>query len=299
MSDVDEIELDAYLASPGGVYRTDTVVVRRRPLVDRRRLGIARTAHFDVGRVGTGLLLEHHLRPDAVDDDIAGCLSAELFDAGWIRGPRLFEELLVGIVLTCVDAPQQAWLNFYRNTIRRIDEEIATPGGRGSIAAYAPVHAHVQEVVRGPAVHELGTCFGFQALRLARSGLEVTASDLSAGSVSLLRDMSHLLDLPVRTLVADAARVTLPDGSCDTVLAIHLLEHLPDDTAVEVIREACRLARKRVVVAVPFEDEPSQQFGHLRSLGLDDLRAWVRAAAEDWDWQVYEHHGGWLILDRR
>lgn len=298
MSGVDEMELDAYLACPGGVYRTDAVTVRRRQPVDRRRLGIARTEHFDVGRVGTGLLLEHDLGPDEVSDDISGFLSAELFDAGWIRGARLFEELLVGIVLSCADAPQQAWLNFYRNTIRRIDDEIATPSGRGSIAAYAPVHAHVQQVIRGSSVHELGTCFGFQALRLTRSGLEVTASDLSAGSVHLLEDMSHLLDLPVRTMVADAARVVTADDSCDTVLAIHLLEHVPDDTAVEIIREACRVARTRVVVAVPFEDEPAQQFGHLRSLTLDDLRSWARVAVTEWHWQVYEHHGGWLVLDR-
>ncbi|MFC6703848.1 mycofactocin oligosaccharide methyltransferase MftM [Flexivirga alba] len=298
MSGVDEMELDAYRPCPGGVYRTGTVTVRRRPLKDRRRLGIARTAHFDVGRVGTGLLLEHDLAPEDVNDDISGYLSEELFDAGWVRGPELFEELLVGIVLTCAEAPQQAWLNFYRNTIRRIDDEIAAPSGRGSITAYAPVHAHVQQVVRGTSVHELGTCFGFQALRLARSGLEVTASDLSEGSVHLLRDMSNLLDLPVHTLVADAARVTTPGDSCDTVLAIHLLEHVPDDTATEIIQEACRVARKRVVIAVPFEEEPAQQFGHLRSLTLDDLRAWARVAVQDWNWQVYEHHGGWLILDR-
>ncbi|RNI19840.1 mycofactocin oligosaccharide methyltransferase MftM [Flexivirga caeni] len=298
MSGVDEMELDAYRPCPGGVYRSETVTVRRQPLVDQRRLGITRTAHFDVGRVGTGLLLEHDLGAGEVSDDISGQLSEELFDAGWIRGPELFEELLVGIVLTCAETPQQAWLNFYRNTLRRIDEEIAEPSGRGSIAAYAPVHEHVQEVIRGTAVHELGTCFGFQALRLARAGLEITASDLSAEAVHLLLDMSRLLDLPVRTLVADAARLTEPDGSFDTVLAIHLLEHVPDDTAVEIIREACRMARRRVVVAVPFEEEPSQQFGHLRSLTLADLRTWVRGAGTDWDWRVYEHHGGWLLLDR-
>lgn len=297
MTGVDELELDAYLACPGGVYRTDVVAVRRRAAASRQRLGIARTAHFDIGRLGTGLLLEHALAPEDVSDDISGYLSEELFDAGWIRGPELFEELFVGIVLTCADAPQQAWLNFYRNTIRRIDEEITAPTGHGSIAAYAPVHAHVEQVVRGSAVHELGTCFGFQALRLARRGLDVVASDVLPGSVHLLQDMSRLLDLPVQAMVADAARVNAPDASCDTVLAIHLLEHVPDDTAVEIIREACRLARRRVVVAVPFEDDPAQQFGHLRSITLDDLRSWVRAARVDWEWQVYEHHGGWLVLD--
>lgn len=296
MSGVDEIELDAYRPCPGGVYRSRAVTVRRRPAAQRRRLGIARTRHFDVGRLGTGLLLEHDLDADRISDDVSGHLSRELFDAGWIRGPELFEELLVGIVLTCADAPQQAWLQFYRNTIRRIDTEIAAPSGHGSIGAYAPVHRHVQEVVRGPAVHELGTCFGFQALRLARSGFDVTASDLSAGSVHLLRDMSALLDLPVHTLVADAARVTVPDRSCDTALAIHLLEHVPDEAAAEIIHEACRIARRRVVIAVPFEEAPSQQFGHLRSITLDDLRTW--AGGVTWDRQVYEHHGGWLILDR-
>ena len=108
MSGVDEMELDAYRACPGGVYRTPTVTVRCRPLVDRRRLGIARTAHFDIGRVGTGLLLEHNLAPEEVSDDISGYLSEELFDAGWIRGPELFEELLVGIVLTSLVA---GWLS--------------------------------------------------------------------------------------------------------------------------------------------------------------------------------------------
>lgn len=295
MSDVDEMEIDPYRPSPGGVYRTDGVTVRQRPSTQRRRLDIARTPRFDVGHVGAGLLLEHDIELGEVSDDLAGLLSEELFDAGWVRGAELFEELLVGLVLSTAETPQQAWLAFYRNTLRRLDEEIAAPSGKGSIAAYAPVHAHVGEVVRGTSVLELGSCFGFQALRLARAGLSVTASDLSAGSVALLRDMAGLLGLPVETLVADAARVALPDRSCDTVLAIHLLEHVPDSTAATIIQEACRVARQRVVVAVPFEDEPAQQFGHLRSLGLDDLRDWV--GETDWEWTAYEHHGGWLVLD--
>lgn len=286
--------LDAYRPSRDGVYLTPHLTVRRSRGSSRRTDGV-HTATFDVHRVGERLLIDHHLDRDTVSDDLTGLLSEELFDAGWLLGPELFEELFVGVVLTCADDPLEAWTSFYRNTIARLDEAVTDPGGPGSIAAYAPVHAQVAELVRGSRILELGCCFGFQSLRLARAGYRVTASDLSASTVRLLDDMSRRLGIRMRTLVADAARVPLSVKAADTVLAVHLLEHVEDDAALTILREGCRLARRRVVVAVPFEDEPHEEYGHFRSLGLDDLRSWGRASG--WTWRAYEHHGGWLVLD--
>jgi SAM-dependent methyltransferase len=148
-------------------------------------------------------------------------------------------------------------------------------------------------------VLELGCCFGFLSLQLAARGdVQVIASDVSAGTVSLLDAMQHRLDAGVRTLVADAARVPLPDRCVDTVLAVHLLEHLDDGDGTAVIAEALRLARHRVVIAVPFETEPSPDLGHLRIFDLESLAAMGIDVPAGWQAKISEHHGGWLVIDR-
>ena len=82
------------------------------------------------------------------------------------------------------------------------------------------------------------------------------ATDLSGPTMHLLETVSARLRRPLTTLSCNAADVPLPDDSADTVTALHLIEHLPADAADAVLDEAVRLARRRVVIAVPFEDEP-------------------------------------------
>ena len=60
--------------------------------------------------------------------------------------------------------------------------------------------------------------------------------------------------------------------------------------------EALRLARRRVVVAVPLEDEADETFGHVRTVSLDDLNRWGRSIGRPYD--VHELHGGWLVVDQ-
>ena len=87
----------------------------------------------------------------------------------------------------------------------------------------------------------------------------------------------------------------LADRSADTVLAVHLLEHLPPALAPQVVGEMLRVARQRVVVAVPFEDAPNPTWGHVRTFDLDALDA--LGAATGRPYTVDEHHGGWLVID--
>lgn len=300
--------LDAYRACRFGQYRGQSVTVRRRLPGTRRRLGVRRTATFDLSREGDQLVLEHGLALDSISDDLTGLLSAELFEPGLLRGPNLFQDCFVGVVLTCAADPADAWEAFYRNTLREIDQALTTASGAaeaaqtpvpppasGSIAAFAPVNAEVSRLAAGDRVLELGSCFGFQALRLAGAGKQVIASDINAGSMDLLADMSRRLRLDLRTVIGDARSLDLPDGSVDTVLAIHLLEHLDAEDAHRVIAQACRMARRRVVVAIPFEDEPREEYGHLRRMTLEDLRGWGAAAGHPF--AVHENHGGWLVID--
>ena len=56
-----------------------------------------------------------------------------------------------------------------------------------------------------------------------------------------------------------------------------------------------RVARQRVVVAVPFEDAPDPAWGHVRTFDLAALDA--LGAATGRPYRVEEHHGGWLVAD--
>ncbi|KNX37901.1 mycofactocin oligosaccharide methyltransferase MftM [Luteipulveratus halotolerans] len=298
MSQVTGVPIDPLGPTTGGVYRDGRVEVVRAGGVPRREArAITHTRHFDLESLGGRLRLTHRLAPAHIDEDLTALLTTELFDPGWVRGSDLFERLFTGVVRTIDDDPAVAWEAFYRNTIRRFGEAGAgVPDSiHGSIEGFAPVYDHVAELTPAGSVLELGCCFGFLSLRLAVSH-DVIASDVSAGTVRLVSAVAPRLGAHVRTLTADAAHVPLPDRSVDTVLAIHLLEHLDHGHGDRVVAEAVRIARRRVVVAVPYEEVADEAFGHVRTVDAADLRRWGRASGSAYD--VHDLHGGWLVIDR-
>lgn len=275
-----------------------TVCHDRRETVPVRLLGgrapDAVTEHFRIHRTAQGLVVLHRLFPDELDDDLAGIVSAELGSSGLLDGPEDFRRVFTGVVRSTISEPVTAWSVFYANTLAALAQPGATRTG-GSVAAFAPVAARAKELVTGRRVLDLGSCFGFLALRLADSGHQVIASDLCPGTVQLLATVARRLGRSLSTVVCDAARVPLADRSVDTVTMIHLLEHLDPAHGTMALAEALRVARYRVVIAVPFEAEPTAVYGHVRTFdlaALDDLGAHTGLPYE-----VAEHHGGWLVID--
>jgi len=293
------VPIDPMAPVVDGRYEDPLVVVEAvhgdRGLKGRRTV---RTTHFDLTPVEGRVHVAHVVPAAAVDDDLAGLLHEELFGPGWLRGTDLFERVFTGVVRTSAEDALDSWELFYRNTMRRLED----PGTRGrcrdhgSIDGYAPVHDHVLDLLGPGSVLELGCCFGFLALRVARSGRATTASDVSAGTVQLLTAIAPRLGVDLVTETADAARYPAADGCADTVLAVHLLEHLEPVHGTQVVAEALRLARRRVVVAVPLEDEADETYGHVRTVTLDDLHRWGRSTG--CAYEVHEFHGGWLVVDK-
>ncbi|MDQ4117731.1 MAG: class I SAM-dependent methyltransferase, partial [Actinomycetota bacterium] len=162
---------------------------------------------------------------DQLSNDLAGWLDATLVRPG-LLAPERFEEAFVAVVTGAAkdpDDPDDAWLAFYRNTLDALAGE-PVPGGTN--AEMQPVHERAEALVVGDDVLELGCCFGFLSLRLAAAGFRVTATDLTGGTIELLSRMAPQLGADLDTLVADARAVARPDADADTVLAVHLIEHL-------------------------------------------------------------------------
>lgn len=264
----DAAVLDALAPGPPGRWSHGGVTVTRVPGAD---LHVHRERPLEV----------HH---DLRAADLGEALVARV--GALVHGAREFELVLTGLVRSTMDDPLQAWTAYYRSSLDALAD--------GS-ASFAPVHDRAARLVRGGSVLDLGSCFGFFPLRLARLGLEVTASDLCAGTVDLLDAVAAELGVELGTLVCDAAAVPRQDGCADTVTVLHVLEHLEPDHGAAVLAEACRLARRRVVVAVPLEDTATACHGHVRTFTLDALAALGRGLPGRR--AVHEHHGGWLVLD--
>jgi Methyltransferase domain len=291
-------------AGKPGRYEDDRVVVDRADgdLGDRgvQRVGWVQTPHFEVGRQDQRIHVVHWLPVSRIDDDLTGLLATELFDPGWVCGADAFERIFTGVVLSSFQEPLDGWELFYRNTLGRLlQAPSGLAGAGGSIDGYRPVYERAISLVAPGEILELGCCFGFLSLQLAARGdVRVLASDVSAGTVGLFDAVQPRLGSDVRTLVANAARVPLPDQCVDTVLAVHLLEHLDDDDCTAVFGQALRLARHRVVIAVPFEAERSVELGHVRTFDLESLAAAAGDLPSGWHARVSEYHGGWLVIDR-
>jgi SAM-dependent methyltransferase len=260
------------------------------------------TDHFEVHRPGGRLLVLHRFRPDELDDDVSTLVAAELGPV--VQSVPVFERVVTGIVRSTVGDPLTAWSTFYANSLAvlRHPERATTPGTppEASLAGFAPVHARALDEVVGTSVADLGSCFGFLPLLMAERGLDVVATDHTPGTMRLLSAVAGTGIVPaaatrLRTTACDARAVPLRDGAVDTVTAIHLLEHLPAEDSAAVVDEMCRVARRRVVVAVPFEDVPDPVYGHLCRF-TPELLATLgeRTGAR---FRVDTDHGGWLVGD--
>ncbi|MDQ0381464.1 mycofactocin oligosaccharide methyltransferase MftM [Amycolatopsis thermophila] len=285
--------LDPLAPFPVAEYLDDLVRVVRAE--DDGRPAVVRTEHFRLHRAGRRIEVSHALRPDELDNGLTGLLVDELFTPGWLCGQDVFERVFTGVVRSTVPDPARAWETFYANTLEHLRDPRAAPA---LIAGIAPVYARVLRLVPPGSVLDLGSCFGFLPLMLAqRPRTTVIASDIVAGSMRVLETVAAARDTPLRTMVCDATRVPLPDRCVDTVTVVHLLEHLGPATGAAVLTEAQRLARSRVIVAVPFEDVPNADYGHVRRFDLATLTE--LGVGSGWRHRVSGFHGGWLILDRR
>lgn len=235
-----------------------------------------------------------------ISNELADHIAAELGPLGLVPDADAFERLFVNTVLSAHPDPMQAWAAFYRNTMRRLRGP--DRGGTGSVAAFARIYRHVLSLIQGRTVLDVGSCFGFLPLLIAERDprLRVIGTDLVPAAAMLAGQMACEQGNRARFAAADLLALPVADEAVDTVLAVHVLEHLPSGATAPALAQLCRVARRRVVVAVPLEDAPDPTFGHVQAFDLNKLAGIAASAdARGWSRAVQEADGGWLVLDRR
>ena len=270
--------IDALQACPDGRYEDDLVVVHTRT-GPPGRLAAYRSAD---GRVR----VEHALDGCRLDDDLAELLAARLQPV--TTSHEVFARAFTGVVLTSAADPLVAWRRFYRNNAARV-RDTSRPG-------YPAIYRHALDLLPRTRVLDLGCGFGFLALHLADLGVDVVACDSDDGPLRLLDAVGGCVRRRVSILHTRGPEVDLAPCSVDGVAMLHVLEHLDRPTGTALLLEAMRVARRRVVVAVPFEDTPQTLFGHVRAFDLAELHE--LGSGSGWTFDVHEHLGGWLVLDR-
>jgi SAM-dependent methyltransferase len=238
------------------------------------------------------------LRAEEVDNGIVDLLMGELFPLGLVTDQQAFERLFVEAVLGAAADEELAWSAFYRNTLRGLDES----RGEGAVAVFSRIYRRAASLTRGGSLLDLGSGFGFFALRQsAVSPAPVVGCDASAAAVSMASRAARRLASRAAFMTADALRLPCRAGCFDAVCAIHLVEHLLPEATMQLVAEALRVAKKRVVVAVPMEATPQRVFGHRQTFTLSSLAKLgeaIASAHEGWRFEVSEADGGWLVLDR-
>lgn len=129
----------------------------------------------------------------------------------------------------------------------------------------------------------LGEHLEFESLSPEQEAAYV-ALDLRANMIERL----HRQYPRVQTLQGDCqGRLAFPDGHFDRVLAIHVLEHLPDlPAAVREIRRLCNPEQGVLQVVIPCEGSPA----YLLARELSAKRVFQKRYGISYDWFIQREH---------
>jgi hypothetical protein len=275
-----------------------------RNLLTRQTARSYESPHFTVLSLGDATIVLHRLGPDEIDNDLAELVASELVRPGNVTVPRAFERCFAGVVLSSAPSPRDAWRAFYANTLSKLRQVAAGehPGpDRGPVAVFGRIYGHARELVAGSSLLDVGTCFGFFPLLMQQAlpRIEISALDVSAPILELARDaaISYEPANSVEFVCGDACSMPFADDSFDTVTALHMLEHLDPSSADQALREICRVVKRRVIVAVPLEDEPDPAYGHVQAFDREGLI--TLGEGTGWRCDFEEYLGGWIVLEPR
>jgi SAM-dependent methyltransferase len=124
----------------------------------------------------------------------------------------------------------------------------------------------VRDRARGKRLLDFGCGIGAYAYELGQQGFQVSAVEPNERYVRIARENG------VDAIVGDGDPLPFPDGHFDTVYALEVLEHIPDEKLTVVLPELRRVTRGNLLVTVPdstqYDEFVRTEFlpGHFRAV---------------------------------
>ncbi len=274
------------------------------------------TAHFVICRQPSSntVILMHLFKPEEVNADLICFIENELPFSGIIPTAREFGATLFAVLASMHPAPrnQQAiWLNFCLNSLNSLRDQIAhplqsAPAKDSYIGPFAAIYRRIFELITGQSLLDVGCSFGFLPVLLAEHypHAHITGCDNNPDAITFSTNLATATNAHSVTLtLLDVLAEDFPKReNFDTVTAIHLLEHLTEQDMPVALTHLLQVTGKRLLIAVPYEEEAQGLYGHQQVFTPVKLRFWgnwcieqLKGKGQYWCEEVM---GGMLVLER-
>jgi SAM-dependent methyltransferase len=259
-------------------------------------------------------IIVHRFAPQQIDADIGDCFLRELKPAGVLVNEQDFGNIFGAVVCSLFPPDAQRALHLYgSNTLRRYQDILrAAPGvispAEGTISSFAALYRRVFQLLRGESFLDAGCSFGFLPLLIAGqipSLARVVGVDILTAPFPVVRELARERGLhSVQFSQADLLAADFGALGCfDTVVALHVLEHLTEEEMYRAIAHLWQVTAQRLLIAVPYEDGvPETVYGHRQLFTrakLEEVGKWCERHLEQVEQTACEDCSGGLLCVER
>ena len=276
---------------------------------------ISETRHFVVCQKQSShqTVLIHTFGQGEIDADLICFIEDELHSFSIIPSAKEFGATLFVVLASTFPSPRDQraiWRHFCLNTLERLRDQIAYPPSMppqvSYIAPFATIYQRVFDLYTGQSFLDVGCSFGFLPVLMAERvpGIYIVGCDNNPDAISLSTDLAKITGVRhVTFILQDVLHTTILDlGTFDTVAALHLLEHIPERDLPMVFIHLLRMTSKRLVIAVPYEQQAISAYGHEQVFTQEKLKQWgqwcVESIGGSSRYWCEDVAGGLLVVDR-
>jgi SAM-dependent methyltransferase len=281
----------------------------------RRGLDVHETPHFLFAHepAEDKIIIVHRFTLEEIDNNIGYHLMRELSPLELMISDHAFGAALIGVVVsTLPDDPVKAWDCYSLNTLQRLREnfdDTSLPADQEDfITAFAHIYRRLFSLKVGSSLLDVGCACAFWPILVAERSqgayVRIVGVDSRSDAINLSNNLAartnmlHVKFIQSDLMTPEFTRI----GSFDTVTAIALLEHLSEDQMPQAFSNLLAITRHRLLISVPYEEQPEVAYGHQQVFTPEKLEHWGQWCVEQLQgkgrYWCEEVMGGLLVIER-
>jgi 2-polyprenyl-3-methyl-5-hydroxy-6-metoxy-1,4-benzoquinol methylase len=209
--------------------------------------------------------------------------------------------------------PVEAWNLFSLNTLQRLREKLnslsSSVDDDDFITPFAHIYHRLLQLKVGTSLLDVGCACAFWPVLAAQYAQTISERivgvDSRRDAIALSNNLAaatHMTHLEFIQADLLAQEFMQPD-IFDTVTAIALLEHIPEEQLPQAFDHLLSVTRWRLIISVPYEEQATLAYGHQQIFTSEKLEQWgkwcvghLQGQARFWCEDVM---GGLLVVERQ